>query len=145
MSACPGKQSDLTTYFTLNTVFMHYVDSLTNSLVTHILQNWTMQEQVLSISLQTFDFDSKLLKVPKTLKDSVYQYQQKKHILDKRGNDDNSKQAFFDNYIMDVSLSIAVILSMIAMAAIVHIVYKHAKLKALLTGIVFNPIGEQML
>ena len=44
----------------------------------HILQNWTMHEQVLSISLQAFDFDSKLLEAPKTLKDFVYQYQQKK-------------------------------------------------------------------
>ena len=45
---------------------MHYFDSLTNDLETHILQNWTTHEQVLPFSLQTFDFDSKLLKAPKT-------------------------------------------------------------------------------
>ena len=43
---------------------------------------------------------------------------------------------------MDVFLFIATILSMIATAAIVHIMCKHAKLKALLTGIAFQPIRE---
>ena len=69
IAACPGIQSDLTVYFTGNAAFMHYFDSLTNNLETHILQNWTMYEQVLPISLQMFDFDSKLLEAPKTLKD----------------------------------------------------------------------------
>ena len=49
---------------------MHYFASLTDDLETHISQNWTMQEQVLPISYQIFEFDSKLLKAPKTLKDS---------------------------------------------------------------------------
>ena len=39
-----------------------------------------MHEQVLPILLQAFDFDSKFLKAPKAF---VYQYQQKKQILDK--------------------------------------------------------------
>ena len=68
---------------------MHYFDSLTNNLETHILQNWTVHEQVLPISLQTLGFDSKLIKAPKTLKDFVYQYQQKKQILDKHENNGN--------------------------------------------------------
>ena len=65
IAACSGKQSDLTMYFTVNTEFMHYFDNLTNSLETHILQNWTMHEQAMPNSLQTFDFDSKLLEAPK--------------------------------------------------------------------------------
>ena len=101
-----------------------------------------MHEQVLPISLQMFDFDSKLLEASKTLKDFVYQYQQKKQVLDKRENNDNSKHSFFDNYIMDVFLFIATILCMVATAAIVHIICKHAKVKALLTGIAFQPIRE---
>ena len=72
IAAFPGKQSALTMYYTFNTSFMHYFDSLTNDFETHISQNWTMQEQVLPISLQMFEFDSKLLKAPKTLKDLVY-------------------------------------------------------------------------
>ena len=75
IAACPGKQSALTMYFTVNTTFMHYFDSLTSNLENHILQNWTMHEQVLLISLQMFNFDSKLLEAPKTLKEFVHQYQ----------------------------------------------------------------------
>ena len=41
---------------------------------------------------------------------------------------------------MDIFLSIVAKLSMITMAVIVHIVCKHAKLKALVTGIAFQPI-----
>ena len=141
-AACPCKKSDLNMYFTVNTVFMHYFESLTNNLETHILQNWTMHEQVLPILIQTFVCDSKLLEAPKTLKHFVYQYQQKKQVLDKRENNVNSKHSFFDNYIMDVFLFTAPILSMIATAAIVHIMCKHAKLKALLTGIACQPLRE---
>ena len=94
------------------------------------------------MSLQTFDFNSKLLDAPKTLKDFVYQYKQKKEILDKHKNHNNkiSKHSFFISYIMDIFLFIAAILSMITMATIVHIVCMHAKLKALVTGIVFQLI-----
>ena len=55
-------------------------------------------------------------------------------------NNKVSKHSFFSDYIMDIFLFIATTLSMAAMAAIVHIVCRHAKLKALVTGIVFQPI-----
>ena len=77
IAACPDKQSALSMYYTVNSAFMHYFDTLTDDLETHISQNWTTQEQVFPISLQTFEFDSKLLKAPKTLKDLLYQYKQK--------------------------------------------------------------------
>ena len=41
---------------------------------------------------------------------------------------------------MDIFLFITAVLSMIAMTAIVHIMSKHEKLKALVTGIAFQPI-----
>ena len=58
IAACPGKQSALTMYYTVNTAFMHCFDSLTDNLDTHISQNWTIQEQVFPMSLQTLEFDS---------------------------------------------------------------------------------------
>ena len=67
IATCTGKQSDLVMYFTVNIALMHYFDSLPNKLDVHTLQNWTMHEQVLPISLQTFDFNSKLLEAPKIL------------------------------------------------------------------------------
>ena len=139
IAACPVNQSALTMYYTVNTTFMDYFYNLTDDLETHILQNWTMQEHVLPISLQMFELDSKLLKAPKTLKVLVYQYKQKNQILNKRENN-NNKHSFFNNLIMDIFLFIAAILSMIATSAVVHIVCRHAKLKTLITGIAFQPI-----
>ena len=146
IAAHPGKQSALTIYYTVNKVFMHYFESLTDDLETHISHNWTTQEQILPISLQMFEFDSKLLKEPKIPKDLVYQYKQKKQILNKRENN-NNKHSFFNNLIMDIFLFIAALLAafiFIATAAIVHIVCKHAKLKALITGIAFQPIKQRL-
>ena len=101
-----------------------------------------MHEQVLPTSLQTFNFYSKLLEAAKTLKEFVYQYQQKKQVLDKKENSDKIKHSFLDNYIMDVFLFIATILSIIPTAAIVPIICKHTQLKALLMGIAFQPVGQ---
>ena len=70
-SCMPGKQSPVTMYCTVNTAFMYYFDSLTNNFEIQILENWMTQEQVFPISLQTFEFDSKLMEAPKTLKDLV--------------------------------------------------------------------------
>ena len=89
-----------------------------------------------------FEFDSKLMKAPKTLKELVYLYQQKGQVLNNRESNNNNKHSFFDNLIMDIFLYIATILSVIATAAIVQIVCKHAKLKALITGIAFQPIQQ---
>ena len=47
IATCYGKPSDLIMYFTVNTAFMHYFDTLTDKLDVHILQNWTMHEQIL--------------------------------------------------------------------------------------------------
>ena len=68
IATCYGKQSDLIMYFTVNITFMHYLDNLTNALDVCILQDWTTHEQVLPFSLQTFDFNSKLLEAPKSKK-----------------------------------------------------------------------------
>ena len=143
IATCPGKQSALTMYYTVNIAFMHYFDSLTDNLDTHISENWTTQEQVFPISLQTFEFDSKLMKVPNTLQDLVYQYNQKGQILNKINNK-TTKHSFFDNIIMDIFLFLylAAILSMIATIEIIHLVCRHTKLKALLIGIAFQLVKQ---
>ena len=92
--------------------------------------------------MQTSEFDSKLLKAPKTLKDHVHQHKQKGQILNKINKSD-TKHSIFDNVIMDIFLFIATILSMIGTAAIIHLICKHTKLKALLTGIAFQPVKQR--
>ena len=52
------------------------------------------------------------------------------------------KNEFFDNIAIDIFLFVAAIVSMLAVIAIIHIVCRHAKLKALLTGIAFQPVKQ---
>ena len=53
IAACPGKQSDMTMYYTVNATFMHHLDNFKEQLEISSLdvnQNWTTQEQILPIS-----------------------------------------------------------------------------------------------
>ena len=52
-------------YFTFNLAFINYFDNLIECLKVPILKNWTTQEQILPISLQSFEISSSLLQVPK--------------------------------------------------------------------------------
>ena len=112
---------------------MNYFDNLVEQseigkLDMHISQNWTTEQQVFPIALQTSEFDTKLLQAPKTLKDLVRQHKQKGQILEKAKNDDN-KKSFINNIVMDIFLFIAAVPSMLATAAIIHLVCRHTKLK----------------
>ena len=144
IATCPGKQSDMTIYYTVNTAFMPYLDTFKEELELPSLevnQNWTTQKHVLPISLQATPFDNKLLKAPGTLKGLVQQYKHKSQMLDK-SQENKTKNEFFDNIAIDIFLFVAAIISMLAVIAIIHIVCRHAKLKALLTGIAFQPVKQ---
>ena len=62
-------------------------------------------------------------------------------MLDKT-QENKTKNEFFHNIAIDIFLFIAAIISMLAVIAIIHIVCRHAKLKALLTGIAFQPVKQ---
>ena len=84
IATCPGKQSDMTICYTVKIAFMPYLNTFKEKLEVPSLevnQNWTTQEQVLPISLQSTPFDNKLLKAPGTLKGLVQQYRQKSQTL----------------------------------------------------------------
>ena len=53
---------NLVMYFIVNTVFVNYLDNLNESFKLPILLNRTTHEQTLPISLQSFEFNSNLLK-----------------------------------------------------------------------------------
>ena len=78
IAASQNTKSELVMYVTVNTAFVNYFDNSTDSLEVPILQTCTTHEQILLISLQSFEFDSNLLKAPKMFKDFVYQFQHKK-------------------------------------------------------------------
>ena len=86
-------------------------------------------------------FDDKLLKAPGTLKGLVQQYKQKGKMLDK-AQENKPKNEFFNNIAIDIFLFVAAIISMLAVIAIIYLVCRHAKLKALLTGIAFQPVKQ---
>ena len=82
---------------------MHYLDNFKEQLEISSLDvnhNWTTQEQILPISLQSTHFDDKLLKVPETLKGLVQQYRQKGQTL--KIHESKTKNKFFDNIAIDI-------------------------------------------
>ena len=52
-----------------------------------ISQNWTTQEQILPLSLKTFEINPNLINAPKTLRDLAIQYRNKKNIFNKKEHD----------------------------------------------------------
>ena len=48
-----GNKPDLEMYFTVNLAFVHYLDLLNETIETPVVRNWTMQKQILPISLET--------------------------------------------------------------------------------------------
>ena len=67
-------------YFTVNLAFVNYFDNVINSLGVPVLRNWTTQGQILPLSVESFEINVSLLNAPKTLKDFVNQYKNKKKI-----------------------------------------------------------------
>ena len=74
LAACHDAESKLVMYFMVNIAFVNYLDNLTKSLNFPMLLEWTTHKQTLPISLQSFDFDYDLLKIPKTLEECVHQF-----------------------------------------------------------------------
>ena len=71
----------------------------------------------------------------------MQQYKQRSKILDGAQND-RPKNEFFDNVAVDIFLFAAAIISMLTIVAIIHLICRHSKLKALLTGIAFQPVNQ---
>ena len=86
LAACkgPDAKTDLEMYFTVNLAFMNYFNDILENLGKQILLNWTTQEQILPISLETFEINPNLINAPRTLQDLAVQYKNKKNILDKK-------------------------------------------------------------
>ena len=69
LAACEGQdaKTDLEMHFTVNLAFMNYFEDILDNLGKHISLNWTTQEQILPISLKTFEISPNLINAPKTL------------------------------------------------------------------------------
>ena len=71
LAACegPDAKTGLEMHFTVNLAFMNYFDDILENLGKQITLNWTTQEQILPISLETFEINPKFINAPKTLQD----------------------------------------------------------------------------
>ena len=61
-AACKGSETktDLEMHFTINLAFMNYFDDIIEELRIHVLRNWTTQEQMLPLSIETFEISQNL-------------------------------------------------------------------------------------
>ena len=83
IAACDPERDDvdLEMYIMANTAFLNYFDELISTLDIPFFHNITRQEHILSISLESDDFDEELLLAPKTLREFVEKYKQEKDIF----------------------------------------------------------------
>ena len=59
LAACEGSETKtyLEMHFTLNLAFVNYFDNMMEELGIPISRNWTTQEQILPLSLETFEIN----------------------------------------------------------------------------------------
>ena len=70
LAAFEGSEAkiDLEMHFTLNLAYVNYFDDMMEELGIPISQNWTTQEQILPLSLETFELNPNLLNAPKIVR-----------------------------------------------------------------------------
>ena len=121
LAACEGPETktDLEMHFTINLAFVNYFSDMIEELGIPISQNWTTQEQVLLLSLETFEINPNLINAPKTLQDLAIQYRNKKNIFYKKEQEldkpkENSKfQLFLNSFLADVLIFTATVITLI--------------------------------
>ena len=143
LAACEGPETktDLEMHFTVNLAFANYFNDMVEELPKKISLNWTTREQILPISLETFEISPNLINAPKTLQDLAIQYKNKKNILHKKEHnldkpEDNSRfQSFLNSYLADVLIFTAMLITLIITLIIKYVLYRQSKLKALVANI----------
>ena len=148
LAACKDSETktDLEMHFTTNLAFVNYFDDIIEELGIPVSRNWTTHEQILPLSIETFEISPNLLNAPKSLWDLVIQYQNKRKILDKKDQElDKTKEnsqfkSFLNSFLADICLFTAALVTMIITLVIIYIMYGQSKLKALVTNIVMPQI-----
>ena len=69
LAACEGPETkeDLGMHFTINLAFVIYFNDMIEELGIPISLNWMTREQILPLSLETFEINPNLINAPKTL------------------------------------------------------------------------------
>ena len=133
-------------HFTINLAFVNYFDNMIEELGIPISQNWTTHEQILPLSLETFEISSNLLNASKTLLDLAIQYHNQRDILNKKEQEtenpvENSKfKSFLNSFLADLLIFTAGLITLIITLVIIYVMYGQSKLKALVTNIAMQRI-----
>ena len=69
LAACEGPEAetDIEMHFTVNLAFVNYFEDMIEELEKQISLNWTTQEQILPISLKTFEISPNLINALKNI------------------------------------------------------------------------------
>ena len=115
---------------------MNYFDELISTLDIPFFHNITRQEHILLISLESDDFNVELLSAPKTLRELVKRYKQKKLTFDKQHKTlDNEKEddnfigtSIFDHLAFNIYLFVMAVISVIVMFIVIKLIFKGEKM-----------------
>ena len=139
IAACDPERDDvdLEMYFVVNTAFLNYFDELINTLDIPDFHNVTKQEHILPISLESINFNEELLSAPKTLRELVDKYKQRKISFDKQHKTlDTEKEkdnfigtSIFDHLAFNVFIFVMAIISIIVMFIVINLYLKERKCK----------------
>ena len=145
IAACNPERDDvdLEMYFVANIAFLNYFDELINTLDIPAFHNITRQEHVLPISLESNDFDEELLSAPKTLRELVERYKQKRISFDKQHETlDNEEKddsfigtSIFDHLAFNIFIFAMAIISVVVIFIVIKLIFKGEKMQALLTNL----------
>ena len=134
---------DLEMHFVTNTAFLNYFDELINTLDIPAFHNITRQEHILPISSESDDFDEELLSAPKTLRELVERYKQKKISFDKqhetldkeKENDNFIGTSIFDHLAFNIFIFVMAIILVIIMFILIKLIFKGEKMQALVANL----------
>ena len=145
IAACDLERNDvdLEMYFVANTAFLNHFDELINTLDIPVFHNYTKQEHILPILLESNDFNEELLSAPKTLRELVERYKQKKVPFDKQHetldnkkvNDSFIETSIFDHLAFNISIFVMAIISVIVMFIVIKHIFKGEKMQMLLANL----------
>ena len=144
LAACENLEgeADLVMYFTVNLAFVNYFESAIENLNAYISTNWTTQKQILPVSIESYEYDPKLLSTPKTMKDLVTQYKYRKEMVEKNEQKEIEEAkisskfgSFLNSFLVDVFLFIAALITVIITLVVMYMVCRQSKLKALVANL----------
>ena len=126
-----------------NTTFLNYCDELINTLDIPFFHNITRKEHILPISLESDEFDEELLLAPKTLRELVEKYRQRKlsfnkqhKTLDNAEKDDNFiGTSIFDHLRFNIFIFVMAVILVIIMFIVIKLILKGEKMQILVANL----------